>query len=316
MGVIRVILWILIVLSLGFIGWRRTKQGHLMAALGIFLAIAAAVYLGLCVLLFFVQSRVLYQPYRGYDQTPADVGLDYKEVTLQTADGLRVVGWYVPADPDKGQWTVLFCHGNAGNNSHRLDTLQLLHELGLDCLIVDYRGYGQSPGKPTEAGTLLDIKAGWDWLVNEQQKRPERIMLFGRSLGGSVAAIVAGDVHPGAVILESTFTSFVDIGRHYYPYLPVRLFARYDYNTLEALKGLQCPVLVIHSPEDEIVPYVFGERLFEAAHEPKVFRQLQGGHNEGFYENGKLYLDIWQDWLGYLEASHESDDDGLDAAVP
>lgn len=316
MGVIRMILWILIVLSLGFIGWRRTKRGHLMAALGIFLAIAAAVYVGLCVLLFFVQSRVLYQPYRGYDQTPADVGLDYREVTLQTADGLGVVGWYVPADPGKGQWTVLFCHGNAGNNSHRLDTLELLHELGLNCLIVDYRGYGQSPGSPTEQGTLLDIKAGWDWLVNEQQKQPQRIMLFGRSLGGSVAAIVAGDVYPGAVILESTFTSFVDIGRHYYPYLPVRLFARYDYNTLEAVKGLQCPVLVIHSPEDEIVPYVFGERLFEAAHEPKVFRQLQGGHNEGFYENGKLYQDIWQDWLGYLEASNESDDDGLDAAVP
>lgn len=306
MSVIRMILWCLIVLALGFVGWRRYKRGRLMAVVGIFAGIALAVYLGLSLVLFFMQSRVLYQPWRGYDVTPGDVGLAFEAVTLHTADGLGIAAWYVPAAAGEGRWTVLFCHGNAGNNAHRLDTLELLHDLGLNCLIVDYRGYGESPGTPTEAGTILDIRAGWDWLVGERGIEPGRIILFGRSLGGSIAAIVAREVEPGAVILESTFTSFVDVGKHLYPYLPVSLFARFDYNTLEAVKAVRCPVLVIHSPTDEIIPYKFSARLFEAAPEPKVFRELKGGHNEGFFENAALYRQIWADWLTYLNEEENS----------
>jgi fermentation-respiration switch protein FrsA (DUF1100 family) len=317
MDMLRIILWVLIFLALVFIGWQRYKRGHLMAVFGIFAGIALAVYVGLCVLLFLMQSSVLYQPWRGgYELTPRDVGLDFEPVTLQAADGISLAGWYIPAKPGGGQWTVLFCHGNAGNNSHRLDTLELLHDLGLDCLIVDYRGYGESEGSPTEAGTLLDIKAGWQWLVDEQGKSPERIMLFGRSLGGSIAAIVARDVRPGAVVLESTFTSFLDAGKRIYPWLPVSLFARFDYNTLEAVKELECPVLIIHSPDDEIIAYSFGECLFEAANEPKLFRQLRGGHNEGFYENSLMYQQIWQEWLDFLKAPYKPHDDGLNAAMP
>jgi len=175
--------------------------------------------------------------------------------------------------------------------------------LGLNCLIVDYRGYGQSTGRPTEKGTLIDILAGFQWLVEEKGTRPEQTILFGRSLGGSVAAIIAKDVHPAALVLESSFTSFDDVGSHYYPWLPVRLFTRFDYNTLEAVKEITCPVLVIHSPNDEIIPYTFGQQIFAAANEPKQFADLKGTHNEGIYDNDDLYKQIWQEWLERLDAN-------------
>jgi len=144
------------------------------------LSIVAAVYMGLSVLLFLMQSRVLYQPSRSYDYAPADYGLAHEEVSLSTPDGVTLAAWYVPAEGN-GR-TVLFCHGNAGNISHRLDTLKMFHELGLNCLIMDYRGYGKSTGKPTEQGTLIDILAGFQWLIEKKGIRPEDIILFGRSL--------------------------------------------------------------------------------------------------------------------------------------
>ncbi|MBL7215148.1 MAG: alpha/beta hydrolase [Phycisphaerae bacterium] len=287
-----------------------------MAILWVIVGMALAVYIGLGLMLFFAQSRILYQPWRDVALTPKDAGMDYEAVTLHTADAYAIAGWYIPAEDGKGKWTVLFCHGNAGNISHRLDTLKLIHDLGLNCLIVDYRGYGASGGKPTEQGTLLDIRAGWDWLVNDKQITPGRIILFGRSLGGSIAAIVAKDINPAAVILESSFTSFVDISKHYYPFLPVRLFVRFDYNTRKAVKELNCPVLIIHSPDDEIIPYKFGQQIFEAASEPKLFRDLKGGHNEGFYENAELYKQIWQDWIDTLKVPDDTHDHSLNLTVP
>lgn len=294
----RPILWILVVIFIGVTCYRRYKQGKIMSVFITILSIVAAVYLGLSILLFLMQSHILYQPMRGYDYTPAHYGLEYEAVSLSTPDGVTLAGWFVPAEGAKR--TVLFCHGNAGNISHRLDTLKMFHELGLNCLIVDYRGYGQSTGKPTEAGTKIDILTGFQWLIEEKGVRPEEIILFGRSLGGSVAAMIAKDVYPGGLVLESTFTSFDDIGAHYYPWLPVRLFSRFDYNTLGAIKRVVCPVLIIHSPDDEIIPYEFGQKIFAAANDPKQFAGLKGTHNEGFYENADLYKQIWQNWLQQL----------------
>jgi fermentation-respiration switch protein FrsA (DUF1100 family) len=177
----------------------------------------------------------------------------------------------------------------------------MFNELGLNCLIVDYRGYGKSTGKPTEIGTKIDILAGLQWLIGQKGLRPEQIILFGRSLGGSIAATIAKDVNPAGLVIESCFTSFDDIGSHYYPWLPVRLFSRYNYNTLEEVKQVKCPVLVIHSPDDEIVPYKFGQQIFAAANEPKEFEELKGTHNEGFYDNADMYKQIWQNWLEHLK---------------
>ena len=305
MSLIRVLMWILIVLMLIFIGYRRYKKGHCMAVVWGLLLVGVLVYAGFGLMLFFMQSRMLYQPRPDYAVTPQDIGLSYTPLTLESADGEKIAAWYTPAEDAK--WTVLYCHGNAGNISHRLHTLLLINELGANCLIVDYRGYGQSTGKPTEQGTLIDIKTGWNWLTNEQGVPADRIILFGRSLGGSIAAITAVEVKPAAVILESAFTSFVDAGRHYYPWLPVRLFARYDYNTIEAVKKADYPVFITHSPDDEVVPYKFGQQLFEAAPQPKLFQELQGTHNEGFYDNPQLYRDIWKAWLDALNQKADSD---------
>ncbi len=294
----RVILWVVLFAMIGGLCYRRYKQGKLMAVFITVLSIVAAVYLGMSLLLFLMQSKMLYQPSRGYDYDPADYGLEYEAVSLATPDGETVAGWYVSAEG--AERTILFCHGNAGNISHRLDTLKMFYELGLNCLIVDYRGYGESTGKPTEIGTKIDMLAGFQWLIEEKGIRPEEIILFGRSLGGSVAAVIAKDVNPSALVLESTFTSFDDVAAHYYPWLPVRLFTRFDYDTLGVIKEITCPLLVIHSPDDEIIPYKFGQQIFAAANEPKQFADLKGTHNDGIYDNDDLYKQIWQGWLEQL----------------
>jgi len=294
----RVILWIVVFLLISITCYRRYKQGKIMGVVITILSIIAAVYIGMGLLLFLMQSRILYQPSRGYIYTPADFGLKHEDVSLSTPDGVMLAGWFVAAEG--AERTILFCHGNAGNISHRLGTLKMFHELGLNCLIVDYRGYGDSTGKPTEIGTKIDMLAGFQLLIEEKGMRPEEIILFGRSLGGSIAATIAKDVNPAALVVESAFTSFDDVGAHYYPWLPVRLFSRFDYHTLEAIKQVKCPVLVIHSPEDEIIPYKFGQQIFAAANEPKQFAELKGNHNEGFYDNADLYKQIWQNWLQQL----------------
>jgi len=184
---------------------------------------------------------------------------------------------------------VLFCHGNAGNISHRLESIEIFHRLGLNIFIFDYRGYGQSEGKPTEQGTYEDASVAWRYLTQQRQVNPNEIIVFGRSLGGAVASWLAQSHSPGALILESTFTSLADIAASLYPYLPVRLLLRFKYNTAEYLGKVNCPVLIVHSRDDEIMPFSHGCRLFEMASEPKKFLEISGTHNEGFIISGKDY---------------------------
>jgi fermentation-respiration switch protein FrsA (DUF1100 family) len=290
---------------LAFICYRRYKQGNWMTALLGTIGILAAVYIGLGLMLLLMQGKMLYQPSRTIFSTPKDLGLEFESFFIDIDKHQKINCWYVPAGEGKGRWTVLFCHGNAGNMSHRVGTLGLFHELGLNCLIVDYRGYGQSIGRPSEQGTLEDMKLAWDWLTEVKQCAADEIIIFGRSLGGSIAAMTAADVNPAAVVLESTFTSFDDIGAHYYPWMPVKLFSRYNYNTLAATQKLSCPVFIAHSPEDEIVPYKFGRLLYEAAGEPKLFRDLKGDHNNGTFDYEDAYRKVWQDWIDYLKENAE-----------
>lgn len=244
-------------------------------------------YVGLTLLLFLFQARFLYFPTAYLVATPADRGLAYETVWLETADGVRISGWFVPAEPARG--VVLFFHGNAGNISHRLESIAFFHRLGLSVLIIDYRGYGQSEGRPGEQGTYLDAEAAWRYLVEERRIAPHQIIFFGRSLGGAVAAALAQTHPPPALILESTFTSVPDMAAQLYPFLPARRLARIHYNTLERLPTLNVPVLIVHSPDDEVIPYDHGRRLFAAARAPKEFLELRGGHNEGFIISAERY---------------------------
>ncbi len=238
---------------------------------------------------FLFQSRLVYFPMSRMDGSPKDMGLAYEDVRLTTPEGLKLHAWFVPAENARG--VALFCHGNAGNISHRLETIALIHGLGLSVFIFDYQGYGQSQGKPSEEGTYRDAWAAWQYLTQDRGTAPKDIVVWGRSLGGPIAAWLARKATPGALVLESTFTSLPDVGAKLYPFLPVRLIARFGYNTEEYVSGVRCPMLVAHSPEDRLVSFEFGQRLFKAANGPKEFLEITGGHSNGFLTSGATYRD-------------------------
>ncbi|NJN46154.1 MAG: alpha/beta hydrolase [Candidatus Competibacteraceae bacterium] len=244
-------------------------------------------------------------PGRELVATPAAAGLAYQDVTLITADHLRLHGWFVPA-AQAGR-TVLFFHGNAGNISHRLESLQIFHRLGLATLIIDYRGYGRSEGSPAEAGLYQDAEAAWHYLTEHRGIPAQEIVVFGRSLGGAVAAWLAAHHAVGALIVESSFTSVPDRAAELYPWLPVRLLSRMNYDTRTNLQQVTCPVLIIHSPDDEIIPFQHGKRLLEAASEPKQWLVISGDHNSGFLHSGKHYENGIRDFLHSLSGEPESD---------
>ena len=237
--------------------------------------------------LYAFQNRLIYLPAAAIKTTPAAVGMYYEEVALVASDGVRLTGWHLPLADARG--TVLFCHGNAGNISHLLAVAAAAHRLGLGILLFDYRGYGRSEGVPAEEGTYRDAAAAWDYLVSETGVPPKRIVVIGRSLGGPIAARLARDKTPAALFLEATFTSIPELGRELYPIFPVGLIARYEYPTLEDLKQVQCPVLVSHSRDDRLIAFAHGQRLYEAAGQPKAFTELRGGHGSAFSEDAAAY---------------------------
>jgi hypothetical protein len=254
----------------------------------IFIGLALG-YLFLVSFVYLRQGSMVYYPTKDIEGTPADIGLKYEEITLTTKDSVNLSAWYVPAKNERG--VLLFCHGNAGNISHRLDSIRIFHDLGLGVLIFDYRGYGRSEGSPTEEGTYLDAESSWDYLVNVKKARSEKIILFGRSLGSAVAAELALR-HPAAgIIIESGFKSIPALGAKFFPYLPVRLISRFQYSTIDKVDKIVMPKLFIHSPQDEMIPYEHGTALFKNAEEPKEFLQITGGHNDGFLTSGKIYTD-------------------------
>ncbi|RLJ21050.1 alpha/beta hydrolase [bacterium endosymbiont of Escarpia laminata] len=255
-----------------------------------FVAIVVAVYGALLLILYFSQSRLLYYPNlptRAIMATPDQVGLGFETIALTTDDGITLHGWFLPVE--KPRATLLFFHGNAGNISHRLDSLEIFHRLGLAVLIFDYRGFGRSEGRPTEAGNYRDAEAAWRLLTEQRQIPPEDILLFGRSLGAAVAARLATSHPARALILESAFTSVPDMAADLYPLLPVRWLSRFQFDTKAYLESVTCPVLIVHSPDDEIIPFKHGQLLYQAARQPKWFLEIGGSHNMGFLQSGNSY---------------------------
>ncbi len=242
--------------------------------------LGAAAYASFAGLLFGLQASLVYYPDLGREivATPADHGLPYEDVAVRTSDGETLAAWWVPVAAPRG--VVLLFHGNAGNISHRIDYLAMFHRLGYATLIADYRGYGKSTGRPSEEGTYRDAEACWSWLM-DRSVRPRDIVVFGESLGGGVATWIAQERPLGALVLASTFTSIPDMAEAVYPYLPVRMLARIHYDNIGRLPRITAPVLIMHSPDDEIVPYRHAERLHAAAGSRKGFVSLAGGHNEG-----------------------------------
>jgi fermentation-respiration switch protein FrsA (DUF1100 family) len=261
---------------------------------------ALACYAVLVLVIYLMQARMLYLadvPGRSLEQTPADIGAEFRDVSIETADHVRLHGWYIPGASDR---VLLFFHGNAGNISHRLESIRQFLQLGLSVLIIDYRGYGQSEGRTTEQGIYRDAGAAWRYLTKTQEIPENRIVVFGRSMGASAAAYLAAKHHPLALIVESSFTSVPDIAREYYPWLPVRWLSRLRHSAEDFVRQGRSPVLVIHSRDDEIVPFHHGEAIFAAAREPRAFLEIRGTHNDAFLRDEHNYITGLRSFLDTL----------------
>lgn len=249
--------------------------------------LAVIIYLLAMAWIFFFQERLIYVPSRTLWRTPADAGLDFEDVWLTAADGIRLHSWFLRTNEASG--TVLFFHGNAGNISHRIETAEMFLQWGLNVLLIDYRGYGQSEGKPTEAGTRADAYAAWMFLVEQRKVRSDQIIIHGRSLGSAIAADLAARVKPAGVILESGFSTLAAVGATLYPWLPVHLLSRHHYRTIENVTRFRSPVLVAHSRDDELIPFSHGQAVFAAAPEPKTFFVMSGSHASCVTVTGTRY---------------------------
>ena len=276
----------------------RKEMGESLLSLAL---LAALVYVGFSLLIYLWQPRLLYFPSSQIESTPAQVGLTFQDVSLVTADNIKLAAWFVPVEQARG--VILFCHGNGGNISHRLDSLLIFHQLGYNVLIFDYRGYGQSEGSPSEQGTYRDAEAAWQYLVQQKGFAGHQIVLFGRSLGGAVATRLATHHDPGGLILESVFTSVPDMAAELYPLLPTRFLSRYSYNTRQALAEVNSPLLVVHSLGDEIIPFAQGHQLYQAANLPKTFLEISGDHNSGFMTSGSKYKQGLADFLSGIRVT-------------
>jgi fermentation-respiration switch protein FrsA (DUF1100 family) len=251
----------------------------------IILSIAAALII-LFFLIRFLEYKSLYFPLSRIEATPKDIDIDYEDVIVTTKDGIRISGWFVPAKNPRA--TLLFCHGNGGNISHRLEKISMFNFLDLNVLIFDYRGYGKSKGSPSEKGLYLDAEAMYQYLLNKGFA-PREIIAYGESLGGAVAVDLASRHELGGIIIEEGFTSVKDMGKKILPFIPSSIY-KSGFDSLKKIKNIKSPKLIFHSADDEIVPLAFGKKLFDEAPEPKEFVQLRGGHNDAFLISQELFM--------------------------
>ncbi|MDH3303623.1 MAG: alpha/beta hydrolase [Gammaproteobacteria bacterium] len=267
-----------------------------------FILVVVTCYALLVAVVYFMQGRMLYLPDlpgRTLTLSPADVGMDYHDVFIKTVDGVMLHGWFVGEQSSR---VVLFFHGNAGNISHRLDSIRQFRDLGLAVFIIDYRGYGQSEGRSTERGLYRDADAAWRYLTEDRGIAAANIIVFGRSLGASVASRLAGQHQPLALIVESSFTSVPDIAQDLYPWLPARWLSRLRHATRDYIQNVYCPVLVVHSRDDEIIPFHHGEAIFASANEPRTLLEIRGTHNDGFLRDERTYMEGLRMFLTEISA--------------
>lgn len=259
------------------------------------------VYIGLAAYLYLFQANFIYfpeVPTRQVENTPAAAGLPFEALQIATEDGETLDGWYVPIRDARA--TLLFFHGNAGNIGNRVEIVEMFQRLGLNVLIIDYRGYGRSTGKPSETGTTRDAEAAWRYLTENRHIPAGNIIVFGESLGGAVATRLAQRHTPRALVLYAAFTSIPDMAHGLYPYLPTGLIARYRYDNLVALADVRCPLLILHSSEDEVIPLSHGQRLLAAASGSKRLVELRGGHNDAMFASREIFVQALQDFIQEL----------------
>lgn len=223
--------------------------------------------------------------------------LPLEDVWFPASDGARLFGWYVESSATNA--VLLWCHGNGGNIIHRLDNLRYLHQLGLSVFLFDYRGYGRSQHLwPSEAGLYYDAIGAYDYLTRTRLIRPERLVLFGRSLGAAVAGEVAVQKPAAGLILESPFPSVEALARHYYGGLPVHWLIGAEFRLIDRLPQLSLPKLILHGDRDEVIPIQLGRQVFDAAKPPKEWYVIHGAdHNDTYQVGGGPYFRRLADFI-------------------
>ena len=239
------------------------------------------------ILVRYIESSSIFYPMPGIVVKPDAVGLLFEDIYFETMDHARLNGWLIKSPNARG--TVLFFHGNAGNLSHRLEKIQMFHELGVNIFIIDYRGYGNSSGKPSEQGVYADGLAAYDYAASRKDLSGQSIAAYGDSLGGVVAIEVATKRKLAGLIVDSSFTSAADVSHAIFPFIPTFLLST-KMDSINKVKDLSLPKLFIHSLNDEIIPFALGKKLFEAAAGPKQFLQITGGHNTNHEESRDLLM--------------------------
>jgi len=269
-----------------------------MERLWIPLRILGLAYVGLLLVLFFSQDSLMFVPSRAVTATPQAVGLRFETWKIPTADGETLAAWFIPAPNPQG--ILVYCHGNGGNIGNRVPYLPIFHSLGLSVVLWDYRGYGQSTGRPSEAGLYQDADAVMGYLQQQHSIAPTQTVIYGESLGGGVASYLAAQYPVRGWVLAGTFTSAVDRAAELYPFLPVRWLARSRFDTRARLPQITAPLLVLHSVDDEIIPIHHGRALYAAANPPKTLVELTGDHNNGFLDNALAYREALAAFLDAL----------------
>ena len=270
-----------------------------MTGLWKFVLMGLGVYALLVAFLYMRQESMIFypdMPGRQLTATPGDLGLMYEDVIFTTDDEIDLHGWFVAADEPVG--TLLFFHGNAGNISHRLESIFIFNSLRLNVFIIDYRGYGRSQGKISETGTYLDARAAWSHLTEDRGIDADSIIIFGRSLGSAIATWLASQYDGAGLIIESGFSSVPSMAQRIYPFLPVKWLTRFRYDTASNVRRVNSPVLVIHSKTDRVIPYEEAQLVFESARsDRRSFLEIQGSHNDGFLVSRDSYVAGLQSFL-------------------
>lgn len=243
----------------------------------------------------FLEQKSLYHPYKEITETPKNLGITFEEANFKAADGQLLNGWFIPVKDAKV--TILYCHGNAGNISHRLHKVKFFHEMGVSFFIFDYRGYGKSTGKPNEKGLYIDAQAAYDYLVSRNEVDKNKIVVYGKSLGGPVAADLCLHRKASALILEGSFASVALRAQQLYSFLPMELLITQKYDTMTKVKDIHIPKLIAHARQDEVISFRHGEILFAAATEPKQFLSFEGGHNDDAYVTSSVYREELLEFL-------------------
>ncbi len=303
--------------KLNVLPFQKVTNRYLRMTL-IIIEFAVIAYVLICIAIYFLQDKLIFLPKFEIIQTPKDYGIEFKNIYFSSGED-KLHGYYIPhktikKDANEGKlnpndYTILYCHGNAGNVSHRENTIKMYHNLGFNIFLFDYSGYGESSGKPSAENLELNVVNAWNFLTKQKGIPEKKIIIIGRSLGGFVALSAGEKFNPFALSLESTFSSIKNIAQHQMPLVPAKLILKNDFDNMAKIKNVKVPIFMVHSKDDKIVKYYHSQKLLKAAKENDVikqitFRSFTGGHNGCYFQDENNYTTKFLAFLDDVYKNH------------